>query len=260
MMFQYPIFPWIPNFNIVPNIPLNTPPSLYQIMNSIENYNKPFDSQTPPNMLAEKCIDTIFNFTYPLSEKVDKTEFEVNILNHFINRRIGFETFTNFQIQLQTKLREIMPMYNKLFDSLEGWDLFESGQIITRDTTDNRTVNSKNENNNTLEQTSDLNSIQTSDRRYSDTPQNRLDDVKNGNYITEYNYDMNNNDSTTTSNSKGNDISTLNSTDNNVGKMVETRTPEDKIGIFKTFIESKNNIMTMIYKDLDCLFYQIVDF
>ncbi|MBQ1550980.1 MAG: hypothetical protein IIZ67_02660, partial [Bacilli bacterium] len=34
-----------------------------------------------------------------------------------------------------------------------------------------------------------------------------------------------------------------------------TRTPADKIRIYKEFIENKESIMTMIFKDLDSLFY-----
>ena len=64
--------------------------------------------------------------------------------------------------------------------------------------------------------------------------------------------DVNNSGGTSTTNGSAN------STDNNITNEKITRTPADKISIYKDFIESKNNIYTMIFKDLDCLFYQLV--
>ena len=52
--------------------------------------------------------------------------------------RIGFDTVTAFRIQLNVKLNEIMPLYNKMFDLLYDNDLF--GEITKRDGTDNRTT------------------------------------------------------------------------------------------------------------------------
>ncbi len=54
------------------------------------------------------------------------------ILNKFLTRRIGFDTVTAFKIQLNVKMNEIMPKFNKLFNSLENWDIFNDGEIIER--------------------------------------------------------------------------------------------------------------------------------
>ena len=40
-------------------------------------------------------------------------------------RRIGQETFTAFQIQLNAKLNEIMPYYNMMIDSIDGLDIIK---------------------------------------------------------------------------------------------------------------------------------------
>lgn len=224
-MWIYPFL--LPKFSPVEMKPM----TLYSLLNSIVNFGK--EDKTNIYNLAEASRSTIFDFKYPLSDKIEKSDFECMILNHFMMRRIGFETPTQFKLQLNVKLNEIMPMYNKLFDSLDGWDLFNDGKTQTRE------INSSNnlESNSTTET--------TSDRRFSDTPQNKIQDIKDGSYISEYSFDTNN--GSDSSNSKGN------STTNEVMK----ESPDNKIQIYKDFLESKQNVYTMIFKDLECLFYQL---
>lgn len=233
MIFPYLIYPWIPSN-------CDEPQTLYSIMNSICNFDK--EEKTNIYDLASGARSTIFDFNYPLSSHLNKEEFEVLILKHFIMRRIGFETPTAFKLALEVKLNEIMPFYNKLFDALDGWDLFNSGETITRVTTDNGS--------NTLNNTVNSNNTNVSDRRNSNVPQNQIVDVQNGSYMTDYNLDTDNSSGTTTSNTSG-------TTDNTTNEII-TRTPADKIKIYREFIENKNNIYTMIYKDLETLFYSIV--
>lgn len=236
-MFYYMMMPILHNIN-------TEPPTLYSLMNSIVNYNNP--NPVKISELSKNARTTIFNFDYPLSSKVLKEDFEIMILNKFIQRRIGYQTFTSWQLQLNVKLNEIMPLYNKLFDSLEGWDLFNDGEQVTRDVTDNRIIDG------TSSQSGSGTTNQTSDRRYSELPQNQITNVQDGTYLTTYNYDTEN--GTTTQNS-----STTTKSDDK-GNLKETikRSPADKIKIYQEFIQNKNNIYTMIFKDLDTLFYQIV--
>ena len=236
-MFHYMMMPILHNIN-------TEPPTLYSLMNSIVNYNNP--NPVKISELSKNARTTIFNFDYPLSSKVTKEEFEVMILNKFMQRRIGFQTFTAWQLQLNVKLNEIMPLYNKLFDSLEGWDLFNDGEQVTRDVTDNRVIDG------TSTQIGSGTTNQTSDKRYSELPQNQITDVQNGTYLTTYNYD------TDTGSTTQNSSTTTKSDD--TGNLKETikRSPSDKIKIYQEFIQNKNNIYTMIFKDLDTLFYQIV--
>ena len=232
-MFPYLIYPWLPT-----NCDL--PPTLKSLMNSICNYGK--EEKTNIYNLAKGSRETIFNFDYPLSDKVNREDFEIMILNHYIHRRIGFDTPTEFRIALNVKLNEIMPRYNKLFDMLDGWDLYNDGEVTTRIQTDNGT--------NTLNNTINANNTNISDRRNSNVPQNELEDVQNGSYMTDYNYDTNTDSNTTVSNTSGNNSNTTNET--------ITRSPSDKIRIYKEFMENVNNIYSLIFKDLDSLFYGLV--
>ena len=264
------LYPFLPPNN-------NLPPTIYTILESIVNPDVDLNEPAPEvkiKDLAKAGRSIIFNFDYPLTNNITKEKFETMILNHFLQRRIGFETVTAFRIQLDVKLNEIMPLYNKMFDALENWDIFNDGEKTVRTGTDNRTQNSTqnstqkstNNTNNNLTNHSTTSTNDVSDRRNSELPQNQLEDLRNGSYVTNYNYDTNTNNGEDNSTSKGSSISTNNSsnnstnnsTDNNTYNETITRTPADKIAILKEMQENIKSIYTLIFKDLECLFYQLV--
>lgn len=151
---------------------MQLPPTLYSLMNSIANFGKDEDELTNTYNLSKVARTRIFDFEYDLTENIDKEEFECMILDHFIMRRIGFETLTMFKIQLKNKIKTIMPLYNKLFDSLDGWDLFNDGETITT----------------TMENDSKT--------AFSDTPQNHIENIDNNSYITDYTHNESDGSST----------------------------------------------------------------
>lgn len=225
------------------------PPSIYHILNSMANFDKPENEQIKVSQLAEQTHSRIFDFSYPLSTNIDKSKFEIMILNKFLMRRIGFDTFTAFKIQLNVKLNEIMPKYNKLFDALENWDIFNDGEVVERNGEDNNKINNTNE----LTNTATNNTENISDRRNSNTPQNQLQNVRDGSYVTNYNYDTDNVNSNDNSTSQG---TSNTNTENKYSENIK-RSPSDKIKIFQEMQENINNIYTLIFNDLEELFYQI---
>ena len=221
----YRVYPFI----MPPAYPdYDMPPTLYRLLNSIVNYDA--EEQTKIKDLAREGREEIFDFEYPLSTHVEKEDFEVMILNHFLMRRIGYDTLNAFKIALNVKLNEVMPIYNKMFDMLEGWDIFNDGETVLESGTNSL-------NNMTT-------SSNTSDRRYSDTPQQQLSNVQDGKYITDYNYDQDSGN--VSSSTAGTDSRTI------------TRTPSDKMKLYKEFIENKKSIMTMIFEEIEPLFYGLV--
>ena len=233
-MIFYPFFyPFIPATN-------EKPVTVYSILNSYLNYENP--NPVKISDLAKNGRGVIFDFDYPLSNAITKEDFETQILNHYMMRRIGFATVTAFKIALYSKLYEIMPVYNKLFDSLENWNILNDGEVVERD------YNS--DSNNTADIDTDGRSNSFSDRRYSNTPQSKLNEVRDGSYVSDYNYDTDGTSTTSTSKSSG----------TNKIKDTETikRSPSDKIYIYKEFLNSRNSIMKSIYNELDNLFYGIV--
>lgn len=249
------MFPWMfYPMMLAPKMPTDNdrPPTLYALLNSIVNYGK--DEQTKIKDLTKAGRSKIFDFEYPLSNKVNKEDFEVMILNHFLMRRIGYETFTSWQIALNSKLNEIMPLYNKMLDSFVDWNLFNDGEDINRTTnTDNR---DKTVGTNNVTTDSSNSSENVSDRRFSNLPENRISDVQDGDYLSEYNYDTDTNTSETSTTTNGTNETTSNGKQN-ISEHI-TRTPSDKITIYKEYLENLKSVYSMILKDLDCLFYQLV--
>lgn len=245
------------NYICYPFLPSNCdkPPTIYSILNSIVNGTKEPNEYTKIKDLAKEGRSTIFDFDYPLTQNVSAETFETMILNHYMMRRIGFDTVTAFKLQLNVKLNDIMPIYNKMFDALENWDIFNDGEKEIRSGFDNRDSNSTTENNNKLENNSTTNTTSTSDNRHSDTPQNRIDDVKNGNYVTDYSFDTNINSGNDSSTSAGNSVSKINSTDKNNYEETITRTVSDKINIMKEMQTNIDSIYSLIFNKLDELFY-----
>ena len=205
------------------------PPTLYSILNSIANYDA--TTQTKIRDLARVTHDKVFDFDYDLSSALNKDDFEIEILNHYMMRRIGFETFTAFQLYLENKLKEILPYYNLMLDAFKDFNLFNNGEVITRSKTERRdttgTSNSNGEN------------------RLSEYPLNELDDLTDGKYVSTQN----------TSNIKANNTTLDNGQEN---ERIE-RSPVDKMSIYKSYLETRRSVMSMIYKDLDILFYGLAE-
>lgn len=225
----------------------NLPPTLYSIMQSLVNYDT--DEPSKIKDMWQKARIYIFNFDYVLTNNVSRETFEHNILNHYLMRRINYDTVTLFQIMLENKLSEILPKYNMLWDSLNGWDIFKSG-TTTREYTDNTT--SSNTGNNIGKNTGTTNTVNNTG--YSDTPQSNIADINSSEYLTEYTHNLvdntiTNNTSTTTSNSGKN---------NKKINEVVTRTADNELDLLIKFQTEYNNIWTMLYADLDCLFYGLV--
>lgn len=287
--YDYFLYPYL-----IPRIPsMNTQPiTLYALLEMLVNEGK--EEKTSVRNLAKVGRTKIFDFEYPLSNYVNKVEFETNILNHFIKRRIGYETPVDFLIHLETKMNEIMPFYNKMFDALETYKINESEKTIhdlsSNKTIDNTsTINSENIKNgkinrtgtdettgeNTISNTSSTDTTVTEDRRNSELPQSEIVNVQNASYLTDYTLNSNTSNSEDTSESTGNstqtvekteevkDNTTITNEENGTNNTIEANTSQDVITkidpklIFE-YLEKMKNIYSMIYKELDVLFYQLI--
>ena len=268
-------YPFLPRY-------CDKPPTLYSILNSIVNGDKEEEEYTKIKDLAKEGRNTIFNFDYPLTENITKEKFECMILNKFLMRRIGFDTVTAFRIQLDVKLNEIMPIYNKMFDALENWEIFNDGETTIRTGTNDKTtaneessentmnIESENSISNSMTTNTENSNTNTSDRRESNTPQSQLDNVRDGKYVTNYNYDTNTdngesetnvngtNEGSSSSSQNGTSNTSKTGTDNTSYRETITRTPVDKISILKEMQENIKSIYSLIFDELDSLFYQLV--
>lgn len=69
------------------------------------------------NQLIRKVRNQIFNFDYPIFDENYRPLLEVKILKHYYTREIGEESYGLWQLRLDTKMNEIMPYYNQLYES-----------------------------------------------------------------------------------------------------------------------------------------------
>lgn len=242
-MMPYNNFYFYPFFSPI----CDKPPTLYSVLNSIVNGDKEdYDDWSKIKDLPSLARNKIFNFDYPLSNNVSRETFETMILKHFMMRRIGFETVTAFRIALDAKLNEIMPLYNKMFDGLQNWQIFNDGETTTH------TGGDSSQTTNTLENHSTTSTTDTADRRSSDTPQSQLENIRDASYVTNYDYD------TTTASGTDNSNSSGTSVNNKTYNETITKSPSDKVKILMEMQKDIKSIYTLIFKDLDDLFYGLI--
>lgn len=239
--------------------------------------------------IITNAIPKIFSFTFPIFDENYRVVLEKKILKHFYTREICEETVGLWKLRLDTKLNEIMPYYNKLYDSelLEFNPLYtanltrkrktdydsnrKENENINDTTNNNGTTNS--ENNSTVNGTGNGTTSNNGTDLYSDTPQGSLTGVENEKYLTNARKTTDNSTtSSTTSNTSNSNTSVTNTENNTYGRMrgntdALTSTEdylESVIGFEGTsasellmkYRETFLNIDMMIIKDLETLFFQ----
>lgn len=61
--------------------------------------------------------EKIFSFDYPIFDTAYKPVLETKIIEHFYTREICAETYGRWKLFLKAKMNEIMPYFNKLYES-----------------------------------------------------------------------------------------------------------------------------------------------
>lgn len=94
---------------------------------------------------VDRVIETarpkIFDFNYPIFDTNYKQTLETKILMHYYTREISEETYGLWKLRLRTKMNEIMPYYNKLYES----ELIKFNPLWTVDINTDRDVKTNNE-------------------------------------------------------------------------------------------------------------------
>lgn len=67
--------------------------------------------------IIDKSWNKVFDFNFPIFDNSYKEALCKKILMHYYTREIGFETVGLWKLKLETKMNEIMPYYNKLYES-----------------------------------------------------------------------------------------------------------------------------------------------
>lgn len=199
------------------------PPMLVDLMDSKVNYKNP--NPVDVDQLPEYFRGYLFDFDYPLDNQY-KYDFEITFLQHYMFRRIGFETYTSFKLHLIVKLKEIMPKYNKMFEGFSKLDFLGMKEIHAR--VENESGSST--------------GTSTNDNRFSQLPQNEIQDVRDGTYLTDYTYNTGN---------------TTGTAERETNENIDI-TRVDEIEEYKKFLDFANNIYSDIFKECNSLFFSIV--
>ena len=112
------------------------------------------------NSIIQKAAPKIFDFPFPIFDENYRLVLECKILKHFYTREIGLETVGLWKLKLDTLLNELMPLYNKLYESeLLEFDPFYNVDLRKtkndKITEDNKTTYSE-DNNDVLRKTGSI--------------------------------------------------------------------------------------------------------
>ena len=67
--------------------------------------------------ILDRCWNKVFNFNFPIFDENYRQVLCRKILKHYYTREIAHETVGRWKLALNTKLNEIMPYYNQLYES-----------------------------------------------------------------------------------------------------------------------------------------------
>ena len=128
--------------------------------------------------VLEKSYNKIFDFKFPIFDENYRKPLCIKILKHYYTREICEETVGLWKLRLNTRMNEIMPYYNKLYEAwaedfnpLYDTDLTRKHKLDRTGRTDGK-------------QTTDTTSEGTTKDLYSDTPQGSLNNIDSETYLT----------------------------------------------------------------------------
>ena len=200
-----------------------------------------------PNVVIDNSWRKIFNFSFPIFDEDYRSVLCTKILKHFYTREIGSETYGLWKLRLDTKLNEIMPYYNKMYESAN----LEYNPLHTVDYTREHSGKDDSEttNNNSIVGSSQSHST----NQFSDTPQGGLVGLESGDYLT----NASKNDSSGSSSSTQTGSSQYNSTDSYVDHVFGKYSSESYAKIIKEYRSALINVDMMIIQELGELFMKV---
>lgn len=199
-------------------------------------------------------MDNKFDFglkNYPIFDEAYRETLNNNILMHYYENEIGFETAGLFKVYLNQKMFEIMPYYNELYkvqkkillnDITNNVNLTET---FKRDTSTNTSSNSA----------STSSGISKSKNVEQNTPQGKLkyEDVDNFSYAS--NLTMDKNDTSNSVNDSATGESSGN--ENYIKTIIGNNGSKYNVDILEQLKNNLMNIDLMIINELNDLFMQI---
>lgn len=192
-------------------------------------------------------IDNNFDFkmdSYPIFDENYRNTLNQNILYHYYENEIGFETAPLFRFYLNQKLNEIMPYYNELYKVQKK--LIDENLLLN-----NVNLTETLHGSNTTKTSSTSQSLNNGKNLFQDTPQGQISQTDIDNQTWATNLTLNKNEIEDESNATGNGTNEYLKTiiGNNGGKF--------NIDVLNDIKNNLMNIDLMIINELNDLFMGI---
>lgn len=183
----------------------------------------------------------LWDFDYPSFYEGDaKKAFEQKVIDHYLFHQIGVETPARFKHNFKTRIREIMPYYNQMYKSVKimeelddpfgNVDITETFEQTSNDTSTGESTATSNSDRTTT-RTDERTGSDDATRKFSNTPQGRIDWTDG--YLTEVELnerEQNENLSSTETDESSGD-STASSMSTNTGTIKHTLTRKGNQGV-----------------------------
>ena len=195
----------------------------------------------------KSLIDNNFDFqmtSYPIFDENYRETLNHNILYHYYENEIGFETAPLFRLYLNQKLNEIMPKYNELYKAQKK--LIDENLLLN-----NVNIREELEGSNTTQTSSTSQSNNKGKNLFQDTPQGEISntDIDNQKWAT--NLTLNDNNINDNSSASGT------GTNNYIKTIIGNNGGKFNIDILNDIKNNLMNIDLMIINELYDLFMQI---
>lgn len=137
--------------------------------------------------IINQTWDKVFDFDFPIFDEEYRSVLCKKILKHYYTREIGMETVGLWKLRLDTKMNEIMPYFNQLYESakLEWNPLNDADYTKTHEGEDAGESASDGTHTGTVGDVSHDETDGTVWNVFSDTPQGALTNVQNETYLTD---------------------------------------------------------------------------
>ena len=223
------------------------------------NTEEPDVKNPSSDWYIEHSREKIFDFEYPIFDETYRSVIETKILKRYYTREICAETVGRWKLFLNQRMNEIMPYYNKLYES----ELLKFNPLQDVDLTiDHRRENDGTETGQGTRNTDTQGNNKatgTNWEYYSDTPQGTVGNLDNHTYLTNAtkttksettDYEQGVDEATSTS-------KTVNSTEDYLEHIVGKRGGQSYSELLKKYRDTFINIDMMVLDDLQDLFFNL---
>lgn len=201
--------------------------------------------------IITEAAPKIFNFDFPIFDEQYRLPLEKKILLHYYTREIGQETYGLWKLKLCSRMNDIMPYYNKLYES-ELLNITPLQDNSTSISINDASITSS-QNSNTRTGSGSQSGTNGSEDLYSDTPQGDITGITSKTYLT----NARKIDGTSSSSYNDSDTNTgsTNGTSNRTYSETRTGTTKSQSKLLEEYRKTFMNIDKMVIDELKDLFF-----